>query len=304
MSYHRQRKLNHVRISILTPARDEGLHIQDMVRSVVSQTYDDWELIIVNDRSSDDTVAQAMSVDDPRVTVIDDPSICGKNAAFNRAWSESTGDLIAFFGADDLMPPDALGLRAESMADVDPSSEYAVSFAKVRTFSKDRRYDGIVAPRGARGNRSGGSTTITRALASLIFPIPEDLPNEDTWTHAIAQLAATREIEVPEVVVNYRIHEGNSNRRGRSFEETSAALGRRFRAYDLLLREERFDWDPEAQHWLEERAKLEEFRSRGQTYRLIAARGTPLSQRLRLAAQSSAALHGVRQVGFRVFSGW
>lgn len=92
-------------ISIGIPVYNAEPYLADAIRSVFAQSYSDWELIIVDDGSTDRSLDIAMSIDDPRVRVISD----GKNMRLpyrlNQIVRESRYEYVARMDADDLMSP-------------------------------------------------------------------------------------------------------------------------------------------------------------------------------------------------------
>ena len=102
-------KLKHTLISIIMPAYNAELYIQEAVNSVVHQTYGNWELIIVDDGSTDNTAAVITThfSNDNRIKYYYQQN--GKQGkARNHAISKSNGDYLAFLDADDLWIPEKL----------------------------------------------------------------------------------------------------------------------------------------------------------------------------------------------------
>lgn len=97
-------------ISIITPAYNAENFICETIESVQKQTYKDWELIIVDDCSTDYTnvVAKEYAEKDPRIKVIKAPKNGGVAAARNIGLENATGDYIAFVDSDDLWKPEKL----------------------------------------------------------------------------------------------------------------------------------------------------------------------------------------------------
>lgn len=84
------------------PAYNAGKYIKDAVSSVLQQSYQNLELIIVNDGSTDDTLAILNSISDTRLKTISTANK-GQCAAANLAFENSSGDFIKFMDADDLI---------------------------------------------------------------------------------------------------------------------------------------------------------------------------------------------------------
>jgi glycosyltransferase involved in cell wall biosynthesis len=99
----------HPAISITVPVYNASAFISETVQSVLNQTFTDFELILVDDCSTDDTVAKIQAFNDPRVRLICNPQNTGliaKNR--NNALAAAQGDYIGFFDADDVMEPHCL----------------------------------------------------------------------------------------------------------------------------------------------------------------------------------------------------
>ncbi|RLA64164.1 MAG: glycosyltransferase family 2 protein [Epsilonproteobacteria bacterium] len=92
-------------ITIGIPFYNAEAYLADAIRSVFAQTYQDWELILIDDGSTDNSLAIARSVDDPRVRVYSD----GKNkklaSRLNELTQLATCEFIARMDADDMISP-------------------------------------------------------------------------------------------------------------------------------------------------------------------------------------------------------
>lgn len=94
-------------VSILMPARNAQRYIAAAIESIRGQTFGDWELIVIDDRSEDDTRRIAGGSGDARVRVVEGPGR-GISAALNAGLAAATGPLLARCDADDLYPADRL----------------------------------------------------------------------------------------------------------------------------------------------------------------------------------------------------
>jgi glycosyltransferase involved in cell wall biosynthesis len=114
--------------TVIIPVRDGERFLSDAMSSVLSQLYEDDRLLIVDDGSTDDTVAIVRARADPRVTLLHSFSR-GVSAARNLGLSAATGDFIAFLDHDDMWPP----LRHQAMmAVLLAHPEIDVAFGRVR----------------------------------------------------------------------------------------------------------------------------------------------------------------------------
>lgn len=92
-------------VSIIMPTYNCGQFIAESIRSVLAQTYADWELIIVDDCSTDDTVSVVASFCDPRLRFMRNECNIGAALTRNRALREARGHWVAFLDGDDLWEP-------------------------------------------------------------------------------------------------------------------------------------------------------------------------------------------------------
>lgn len=91
-------------VSIITPAFNAENFISKTIHSVINQTYKNWELIIVDDGSSDCTynIIEEFAAKDNRITLIKHNKTLGASVARNTAIEKAKGNFIAFLDADDL----------------------------------------------------------------------------------------------------------------------------------------------------------------------------------------------------------
>jgi len=103
--------------SIIMPAYNASLYIELAIQSVVEQTYQDWELIIIDDGSTDDTkyIVSTWVKKDPRIKLICQPNSGQPSIARNNALIHAKAELICFLDADDTIAPTKLEISAEAM---------------------------------------------------------------------------------------------------------------------------------------------------------------------------------------------
>jgi GT2 family glycosyltransferase len=94
----------HPMVSIIMPVYNGAPYIAKAVRSVLQQTYPFWELIVVNDGSTDNTLDILAAFDDPRIQVVSQPN-GGTATARNHAMGLAQGEFMALLDADDLWLP-------------------------------------------------------------------------------------------------------------------------------------------------------------------------------------------------------
>lgn len=96
------------RISVCIPAYNAVAYLRAAVRSVLDQTYQDFEIVIVDDASWDGTMDSIRDLSDPRIRRFSNPSNLGGGANWDRAVERSHGRLIKLLCSDDLLYPSCL----------------------------------------------------------------------------------------------------------------------------------------------------------------------------------------------------
>lgn len=108
-------------VSIIMPAYNAEKYIVESIESVINQTYQNWELLIINDGSTDKTVNLISSFNDKRIQFTEQKN-AGVCIARNSGISKAQGKYITFLDADDFLPPCSLEARVnylESHSNID-----------------------------------------------------------------------------------------------------------------------------------------------------------------------------------------
>ncbi len=100
------------------PVYNAGAYLRPAVESVLGQTLKDWELIVVDDGSTDGAVDGLATIGDPRIRIIRQKN-SGKSVAMNRALAEARGRYYALHDADDIAYPERLE-RQSAFLDANP----------------------------------------------------------------------------------------------------------------------------------------------------------------------------------------
>lgn len=93
------------KVSIIVPVYNAGIYITETIESVLHQTYLNWELILVDDCSTDDSKEKIAFVQDDRIRYLPMTVNRGAASARNIGLEHATGRLIAFLDADDIWLP-------------------------------------------------------------------------------------------------------------------------------------------------------------------------------------------------------
>ncbi|MBT5017032.1 glycosyltransferase family 2 protein [Candidatus Peregrinibacteria bacterium] len=103
-------------VSILMPAKNSATFLADCLQSVINQTESDWELIAINDHSTDESgqILADFAARDERIKVFTNEGE-GIILALRLAFSKSEGELITRMDSDDLMPPKKLEILSQNL---------------------------------------------------------------------------------------------------------------------------------------------------------------------------------------------
>ncbi len=95
-------------VSIILPTYDRLPYLKEAVASVASQTFGDWELIVVDDGSTDGTIEWLESLDDQRLVIVGRPHSGNRSAVRNAGIARARASLVAFLDSDDRWAPEKL----------------------------------------------------------------------------------------------------------------------------------------------------------------------------------------------------
>ncbi len=113
-------------VSVIMPAYNSEKTIGASIRSVRAQSYENWELLVLDDGSKDGTVAlvSALASEDGRIRLMKNPQNMGTARTRNRALKESRGAYIALLDSDDCWKPDKLEKQLEKMQETAADLSY------------------------------------------------------------------------------------------------------------------------------------------------------------------------------------
>jgi glycosyltransferase involved in cell wall biosynthesis len=133
-------------VSVIIPTRDYGRYIRQAVESIRSQTWTDWECLVVDDGSSDDTreILTELTAADPRIVYLTQESR-GPSAARNAGLDAASGEFIQFLDADDLVGPRKLERQLQLLSEF-PATD--IVYGAARYFSDLEAVDGTPPPAG------------------------------------------------------------------------------------------------------------------------------------------------------------
>ena len=170
------------KFSIIIPLYNKAPYIRKALESVWAQTYSNWECIIVDDGSTDGSVAKIRGLEDERIRVISQAN-AGIAAARNRGVAESTGEYLCFLDADDWWEPEFLAEIDALIAAYPDAGIYATNyiyFKPGKTHIALNMPTGIIDyPEAYLENKSmpiwTGATCMPRRVFELMGGFPEGI---------------------------------------------------------------------------------------------------------------------------------
>lgn len=111
--------VDHGLVSIIMPNYNGAKYIKETIESVIAQTYTNWEVLLVDDCSTDNSIEIAKSYNEPRIRILKNPTNQGAAASRNYALREAKGKWVAFLDADDLWTSEKLEKQLAFMVEND-----------------------------------------------------------------------------------------------------------------------------------------------------------------------------------------
>lgn len=122
-------------VSIIMPSWNTGRFIKETIQSVIDQTYSNWELIIVDDCSNDNTYTVVESFSDSRIKYLHNEKNAGAALARNKAMREARGEWIAFLDSDDLWMSEKLEHQINFMK----KNGYSLSYTEYEKIDEESK---------------------------------------------------------------------------------------------------------------------------------------------------------------------
>ena len=122
-------------VSIIMPSWNTGKFITETIQSVIDQTYTNWELLIVDDCSTDNTEELVASFKDDRIKYFRNKKNNGAALTRNRALREAKGEWIAFLDSDDLWMAEKIEKQLAFMKE----NGYTLSFTEYEKIDEESK---------------------------------------------------------------------------------------------------------------------------------------------------------------------
>jgi glycosyltransferase involved in cell wall biosynthesis len=210
-------------VSIIIPLYNAEQYIGETIRSVLGQTYKNFEIIVVNDGSTDksEEVVKAIAKSDGRITLLTIPNSARPSVPRNYGISKARGQFIAFLDADDIWMRDKLENQIGVLVDdesIGLISSRAEQFGTTSFFSKSYGLlplnPVLTLDSMLRKNSIPCSTVVLRRNVLDICGTFDEDPNliavedYDLWLRVLSR---SKGYMVPNILVRYRVHSSGAS---------------------------------------------------------------------------------------------
>ena len=225
-------------VSIVIPTKDRAAGVVQAVRSVISQTYPHWQLLVVDDGGTDDT-AEALRpfLSDMRIRLIRRERSGGVSAARNTGLAHARGDYVAYLDSDNTWTPEFLEVMVAFVCTRLVRFAYAVSELREDKKNGRRSYRALPFHREALSERNFIDCIVVlheRSLLSEVGTFDENLRRNVDWDLFIRMARVTDFELVPFIATQYDAWEQRSDR-----ITVNEPMGYRY----AVLAKSMIDWD-------------------------------------------------------------
>lgn len=231
------------KVTVLMPVYNGEKYLEEAVNSILNQTFIDFELLIVDDGSTDGSAAIIQAYDDPRIRPVRNEKNLNLAATLNRGIAMARGEYIARMDCDDLSLPERLS-RQVSFLDENPSCGLCATNAVAVNTAGENLFNLFPEETAVPlewtliwENPIAHPTVMLRKNVLLDFALKyNEIPSEDydLWCRLVLRAKISR---LPEVLLHYRYHPDSSFNIEKKRHLLQAVASSRDLAYALTRRE-------------------------------------------------------------------
>ena len=202
-------------VSIIMPSYNTAKFIEETVNSVLNQTYTNWELIIVDDCSTDNTDEVVSQFNDERIKYIKNEKNSGAAISRNRALQEAKGKWIAFLDSDDVWLPEKLKKQIAFME----KNGYKFSYTKYEEIDENSKPKNVFVSGPRKITKAGmynfcwqGCLTVMYDAETVGLIQIEDLKKNNDYAMWLKVIKKADCYLLSEKLAKYRIRSGSISR--------------------------------------------------------------------------------------------
>ena len=200
-------------VSIIMPAYNASQTISASIASILAQTHQDWELIVVNDQSTDNTVEIIQNFTDSRIKLHSNPKNSGTAKTRNHAMAQAQGKWLAFLDSDDTWHPEKLATQLKFAEETEAKITYTAT-AYVNAQGQKSPYvlsakKHFTYPDLLRRNLMSCSSVMV--LRDIMEPFPSGYMHEDyvVWLRILKKVGTAYGLNQPMLI--YRMAQGTKS---------------------------------------------------------------------------------------------
>jgi len=235
-------------ISIITPAYNREQYIQEAIESVQNQSVSDWEMLIIDDCSTDETVkvVQQYQAEDNRIILLKNPKNLGISATRNHGLQAAKGTYIAMLDSDDVLLPNHFERHIsffEQYPEIGVIGTWAKHIGKSNRQFTPEKNDAQLRARSLYRCPMVHSSTMIRheIIKTHQIQYSEDYPASNDYDFWVKLLPHTKFHNLQEYLVLYRKHDQNISVTNRT-DQKQFRISSSHSAFRNIL-----DWDIEEQ---------------------------------------------------------
>lgn len=224
--------MNEELVSIIMPSYNCGQYVEETIRCVQAQTFQKWEIVFVDDCSTDDTENIVRSVNDSRIHYYKNEKNSGAAVSRNWALREAKGQWIAFLDSDDLWEPTKLERQVRFMEE----NGYKFSYTYYEEMDADGNDTGVMVLGPKKITKAGmfafcwpGCLTVMYDASAVGLIQIEDIKKNNDYAMWLKVCQKADCYLLPEVLAKYR--------RGRSGSVSSHSISTMIKWHYKLFRD-------------------------------------------------------------------
>jgi glycosyltransferase involved in cell wall biosynthesis len=219
------------KVTVVIPAYNAMRYLPETMETALAQTFIDFEVLVVNDGSTDHTAEWVSQVTDPRVRIVSQENK-GLAGARNTGIAHAKGEYIAYLDADDLWEPTKLEKQVRCL---DENPEVGLVYTWTALADQDGKSTGRVISSHAEGNVwqeliefnmvcCGSTPLIRRSCFDVVGLFSPDVSPSDDWDMWLRIANKFSFGVVKEPLIRYRQHPSNSSKNFQLMLDTSRTL--------------------------------------------------------------------------------
>lgn len=202
------------KISVILPVYNGALYIKDAVQSILDQTYGDFELIVLNDASTDNTLEVLQSFSDPRMKIITNEQNLRVVKSLNKGLAMATGEFIARMDGDDIAHPRRFELQVaylEANPTVDLCGTWVQVFGARDHIAKSSEHHELIKAHLFFLNSLYHPSVMFRRSSFLRHNLAydESFVNAEDYGLWVKIVDMLKLANVPKILLQYREHDSN-----------------------------------------------------------------------------------------------